>query len=122
MVPVKNPAGGAASVFHNQAKGTPDQYTDQIADIKQYRDHKQCKLADDTAGEQYSDHRNQQVPDHKHFIGRQRCADNIVFESLIIDFSAKRFESVGKKFLGTQRHLVFDGNDLKKDIGDPDQP
>ena len=36
MIPVEDPAGGAALVAHDEAEGTPDQYADKIADIENY--------------------------------------------------------------------------------------
>ncbi len=39
MIPIKYAATGAAFVFHNQTEGTPNQDTNQIAYVKENRDH-----------------------------------------------------------------------------------
>ena len=40
MIPVKNSAGGAAFVFHNEPERTPDEHANKIAHIKE----KPCML------------------------------------------------------------------------------
>jgi len=47
MIPVKDPAGGASAVVHDQPERTPDQHADQVAYVEQDTDHKQVRLADD---------------------------------------------------------------------------
>ena len=45
MIPIEYAASGAAFVLHDQAERTPDQYADQIAYVKENRDHNRygCK-------------------------------------------------------------------------------
>lgn len=47
MIPIKDPAGSAAAVVHDQPEWAPDQYADQVAYVEQDTDHKQARLADD---------------------------------------------------------------------------
>ena len=46
MIPVKNSAGGTAFIFHNESERTPYKNTDEIANIKSYREHKKPYFID----------------------------------------------------------------------------
>ena len=97
MVPVENPAGGAAPGFHHQPKGAPDQHTDQIAHIKGNRDQKQQWLVQHTSVIEYAEHCQQTAPEQKDLIGRLGGGDNVFPESLLIDFLPNGPEAAGKK-------------------------
>ena len=122
MIPVKDPASGAAPVLHNQPEGTPDEHTDQITHIKEYRDHKKRHFIDDTKKIQHPDPGNEQTPKDKHFVSRFCGRYDVVSQSLVIDLVPYWFETAGKKFLRSQRHLIFDGDDLKDHVHHPHTP
>lgn len=122
MVPVEDPASGTATVLHDQPERTPDQDTDQITDIEHYRDHEQRNFADLVEVIQYSNPCNQQAPKDKYFIGGLCCGYYVTPQCLIVDFFPYRFETAGKKLLGSQRDFVFDRDDLEKHVRHPNDP
>ena len=69
MIPIEDPAGGAASVFQDQTEGTPDQDADQIADVEKYGDHEQVGLVQYAGIVQRPDGRNQQAPEYTVKVG-----------------------------------------------------
>lgn len=58
VIPVEDPAGGAAAVFQDQAEGTPDQDADQIAHIEEHGDHEQVGLVQHAGVVQHPDGRD----------------------------------------------------------------
>ena len=68
MVPVKNTAGGAALVFHDQPERTPNQHTDQIAHIKKHADEEQMGIGKDAAVFQKAQGGDQRCPQEHNFI------------------------------------------------------
>ena len=54
VIPVKDPAGGAAFVAHHQSEGTPDQYADQIAHIEEGAGEKQMLILQHTCKFQHT--------------------------------------------------------------------
>ena len=122
VIPVENAAGGAAFVLHDQPEGTPDQNADQVTDIEADGDHKEPQFADHVRIIQYADQGDQGDPEQHDLVCGFCGGYDVVFQGLGIDLFADGTETVGKKFLRTQGHFVFYGNDLLNHIRDPDDP
>lgn len=122
MIPVEDPAGGAAAGFHQKPERTPDQHADQVAYIKAHADHKQPHLADDSGPIEDADRCYQRTPQQENLIcSLGRCQD-IASQCFVIDFIPNRLKEIGKQFHRSQRQFVFNGDDLQDHICNPNQP
>ena len=122
MIPVEDPAGGAAAGLHQKPEWTPDQHADKVTHIEAHADHKQNHLADDPGPIQDADHYDQPAPKQKNLIcGPGRCQD-IASQCLVIDFIPDRLKAIGKQLHRSQRQFVFNGDDLQDHIRNPNQP
>ena len=72
VVPVEDPAGGAAAVAHHQPEGTPDQHADQVADVEKYGNEEQNRLAEQPPVPAKADDRQQGAPDRENQGGLPR--------------------------------------------------
>ena len=122
MVPVKDPAGGAASVFHDEPEGAPDQHADQIADIESGADHKQCGLADNAGKVKDADHCQQRDPQQHHLVGSLGGGGDMGLQSGGVDLLSDGAKAMRKEFHGAQGQFVSDGDDLQDHIQNPDRP
>ena len=109
MIPVKNPAGVTASGLHHQSEGTPDQNTDQIADIENHADQKKHGIIEDTAVVQHTDHCQQTTPQNKHFVGCLCGCDDIGPQGFMVDLLPDRTETAGKSFMEPSGSLFLMG-------------
>ena len=122
MVPVEDAAGGAAFVFHNQPEGAPDEDADQVADIKEHRDHKQAGLVDDTLEIQGADGRRHKAPEDKDLIGGLGGGSRIVPEAAGADSLPGGTVAVGEQLPGAQGQPAFHRGQLEEHIRHPDEP
>ena len=122
VIPVEDPAGGAAAVFHHQTEGAPDQHADQVAYIEKYGDQKKSGLSKNPGEIKNADGSNQGPPDDENFISGLCCVDDIAVKGFVIDFILHGPEAAGPELLGAQRHLIPDGDDLLDHIHNPQQP
>ena len=100
MVPVEDPAGGAAAVAHDQTEGAPDQHSDQIADIKAYADEEKSGFVDDSVEIENSDYSNQGAPEDKYLVCSLGGGLDIAAQGIPVDFLPNGPEAVGKDLLG----------------------
>lgn len=122
MIPVENAAGGAAPVFHQQTERTPDQHTNQVADIKDYGDQIQGGFSNPVFEIQHTDGANQNAPQNQYLIGGFAGGQNIGFQGIPIDFIPNGAETMGKELLRPNGDPVSDGDDLENHIRNPDDP
>ena len=122
MIPVEDPAGGAAAGAHQQPEGTPDQHADQIAHIEQHRDQEQLRAFQDAAVVKPADDRQTGAPDEEDLVGGLGGGDDIRPEGLVVDPVAVEAEAAGEELHGAKRELVFDGHDLQEGVRRPHQP
>ena len=122
MIPVEDAAGGAASVFHHQAEGTPKQHADEIADVEDDRNQKQMYMAEDAGGMQCAKRRNQQRPDDKHSESAPSGIDNVHFKRIPIDFFRNRSEVLTEHLERTNGQAALDREELSEHIEHPDKP
>ena len=79
-------------------------------------------LVQDAGEIQGPDGGDQQAPEHKDLVGGQCGGDHIAAQPLIVDLFPDGPEVVGKKLLGPQGQLVFDGDNLEEHVCRPDEP
>ena len=95
VVPVKNPAGGAAAVFHKpNAERTPEKNADKVANIKSDGKNKKHVSADYSGKIKRSNNGDKRKPDKTDFKGVTVAFFNIskkIFEvSDVFDFSGNK--------------------------------
>lgn len=122
MIPIKNAASGTAPVSHNQTEGTPNQDTYQITYIESNGNQEQPDFAYYSGKIQNADYGNQDAPKDKHFVGSFRGGYNIVAKGLVIDFLLNRLKPIGEQLLRSQRHFIFNGENLQDHVHNPYAP
>ena len=122
VIPVKDPTGGTAAVFHDQPEGAPDQHANQVADVKQHRDHKQRYLVDYAPIIQQPDPRDQKAPKDKNLISGLSGGHDIASQGFMVDLVPYGPKMVGKELLRAYWDFIFNGDDLKEHIYDPYRP
>jgi hypothetical protein len=122
MIPIKNTTGRTASVFHDQAKGTPDQNTDQITNIEKNADHEKSHGVQNVRIIQYAEHTEKQDPQNQN-LDRASCRiRRMLTDRIALDIFARHTESYEEKLLLAKRHEFFHGNELTDHIDHPDTP
>lgn len=114
MIPVKDPTGGTAAVFHDQPEWAPDQHADQVANIKQHRDHKQRYLVDYAPIIQQADPHDQKAPKDKNLISGLSGGHDIASQGFMVDLVPYGPKMVGKELLRAYWDFIFNGDDLKE--------
>ena len=98
VVPVENPAGGAAAVFHEpDPERTPEKNADKVADIESDGKNKKHVLADNSAEIKRADYGNKREPDKADF-----------------DCIAVAFFDIGKKIFKVSDVFDFSRNEILK--------
>ena len=96
MIPIEDAAGGATTVFHDQAEGTPNENANEVAHIEASTDEKKHLLADEIGVIKRGDHGKQSDPKEEYLICRTRGGDDVTAKRLIIDRLADGAESAAK--------------------------
>ena len=99
MIPIKNAAGRATSVFHDQTKGTPDQNTDQIANIEKSADHEKPHGVQNVHIIQYADRTEKQDPQNQNLDRALRRIPCMLTERITVNIFTRRAESYEEKLL-----------------------
>ena len=98
VVPVENPAGGAAAVFHKpDPERTPEKNADKVADIESDGKNKKHVLADNSAEIKRADYGDKREPDKADF-----------------DCVAVAFFNIGKKIFKVSDVFDFSRNEILK--------
>jgi len=122
VIPVEDPAGGAAAGTHQQPEGTPDQHTDQVAHIEAHTDQKKNVFVDQLCEIQNADDCDQRGPKKKYLVCRLGGGLNVALQSISVDLVPDGSEPVGKQLLRAKGNGIFNGDDLQKHIDHPHHP
>ena len=121
MIPVEDPAGGAALIFHDQPERTPNKHTDQIAHIEQNAYQKQVGIGENAKVFQKSQGGDQPDPQQHHLVSGAGGGDDILFQRIPAESLQGRLEPLEKYLVGSQCD-VFCRDQLLQHIQHPQDP
>ena len=122
MVPVENATGGAAFIAEHKSEGTPNKYTNEVANVKRDTDEQEVFTVNTLEELESTDCAYECKPKHHYRARRLICLNNIAFEFILIhELMYCRAEFFLENLLRAERNILH-GEKLGHRIVHPSRP